>query len=154
MDEQGPLKQAQLAATVVSRRTINLGAAWSVPVIVGALAAPAAAGSPVLDPASASLATASARKGISVDGNRQVSFTLVFANVTGSNTVVITAVTDGPWSTLPTAGVTVTSASPSASFLLSRPDNNSVMHVDVTYTVNGITRIANNVRIDPEANVK
>ena len=43
MDQQGNVKDS--AKPLVSRRTVALGAAWSVPVIVMATAAPAAAAS-------------------------------------------------------------------------------------------------------------
>ncbi|WP_270886333.1 hypothetical protein [Pedococcus sp. 5OH_020] len=149
MQEQGPHKAARDAATLVSRRTVNLGAAWSVPVIVGAFAAPAAAGSTVV-PATPILGSVTAQKGQAVDGNRQVTFYFSFADVKGSYSVVLTALTGGPWATLPTVAVMVTPSAPTASFLLTRPDNNATTHETVTYTVNGITQTAT-VRIDLHA---
>ena len=139
MDER-PSRVGAADTGLVSRRTVNLGAAWSVPVVLAAVAAPAAQGSqPPVDQRSASFGTITAQKGIKVGGNRQVIFTLLFTNVVGSNTVQITDIdTGGPWQTLPTPDVTVTPTSTSATFTLLRPDNNAaLLGVKVTYLLNG-----------------
>jgi len=125
------------ADALLSRRTINLGAAWSVPVVLAAVAAPAAAGSST---PSASFGTISAEKGEAVGSNRQVVFTLVFTDVVGDNKIAITGLSiGGPWQSLPTPEVTVTSDNTAAIFTLLRPDNNaSLQNVTVTYTINGV----------------
>ena len=136
MDQQGNVKDS--ARPLVSRRTVALGAAWSVPVIVMATAAPAAAAS--VENRQASLATATGDKGVAVGSNRQVTFILSFGSIVGSNSVAITSIDGGgPWAVLPTAAVTVDSAHPSAPFSLTRPDtNNSTLTVVLHYTVNGV----------------
>ena len=133
------------ADRLVSRRTINLGAAWSVPVVLAAVAAPAAAGSEAVDPTppSASLGTLDAEKG-EAGSNRRVVFTLVFTDVVGENKVRITSISSGgPWDPMPTPEQTVTPEQTSAVFSLSRPDNNAALNnLVVTYTINGVAGTA------------
>jgi hypothetical protein len=135
MDQQGNVKES--AKPLVSRRTVALGAAWSVPVIIMATAAPAAAGSGVNN---AVLATSTGEKGEAVGANREVTFVLSFGAIQGTNSVAITSIDGGgPWTGLPTATATVDAAHPSVPFSLTRPDtNNSTLTVVVTYTVNGV----------------
>lgn len=137
MDQQGNVKES--AKPLVNRRTVALGAAWSVPVIIMATAAPAAAGSGVIN--NAVLATATGEKGEAVGANREVTIVLSFGAIVGTNSVAITSIDGGgPWTGLPTANATVDAAHPSVPFLLTRPDtNNSTLTVVVTYTVNGVT---------------
>jgi hypothetical protein len=135
MNQQGNVKDS--AKPLVNRRTVALGAAWSVPVIVMATAAPAAAAS--AGNRSAALATATGEKGEAVGTNRKVTFILSFGSIVGSNSVAITSIDGGgPWAVLPTAAVTVDAAHPSAPFALTRPDNNATLSVVVHYTVNGV----------------
>ena len=136
MDQQGNVQDS--AKPLVSRRTVALGAAWSVPVIVMATAAPAAAAS--VANRSAALATATGDKGVAVGGNREVTFILSFGAIVGSNTVSITSIDGGgPWTGLPTATATVDAAHPSAPFSVTRPDtNNSTLTVLVHYSLNGV----------------
>jgi hypothetical protein len=124
---------------LVSRRAVNIGAAWSVPVILTAVAAPTASASPAGngDP-SATFGTGVADKGEAVSGNRQVTFSLTFTNVVGSNSVRIMAVSGYVWTVVPTPPALVTADRPVASFILWRPDSdNSATVLVVTYTVNG-----------------
>ncbi|WP_460931927.1 hypothetical protein [Phycicoccus ginsengisoli] len=142
MDER-PSRVGAREIGLVSRRTVNLGAAWSVPVVLAAVAAPADTGSPNPvgpgEPPSAVLGTKTATKGTSVDNNRAVTFTLTFTGVVGTNAVAIVGIDKGgPWKTVPSPAVDVTAKSPSATFILTRPDNNAnVSSVTVTYSVNG-----------------
>ena len=141
MDER-PSRVGAADTGLVSRRTVNLGAAWSVPVVLAAVAAPAAQGSQTpTDQRSASFGTITAKKGIAVDGNRQVIFTLIFTNVVGTNTVQIVNIdTGGPWNPMPSNTVTITPTSTSATFTLLRPDNNAaLLGVKVTYLLNNQT---------------
>lgn len=135
MGEQGT--GAASAKPQVSRRTVALGAAWSVPVIMVATAAPAVAASGDVN---AVLATATAEKGEAVGPNREVTFVLSFVAIVGVNSVAITSIDGGgPWTGLPTATATVDAATPSVAFLLSRVEtNNSTLTVLVHYTVNGV----------------
>jgi hypothetical protein len=137
MDQQGNVKDS--AKPLVSRRTVALGAAWSVPVIVLATAAPAAAASGGGN-RSALLATATGEKGEAVALNRQVSFILSFGSIVGSNLVKITSIDGGgPWVGVPTAAVPIDAAHTSAPFSVTRPDtDNSTLTVVVHYTVNGV----------------
>ena len=136
MDQQGNVKDS--AGPLVNRRTVALGAAWSVPVIVMATAAPAAAAS--VDNRRAVLATATGEKGEAVGANRQVTFILSFASIVGSNSVVITSIDGGgPWQVLPTATATVDATHTSVPFSVTRPDtNNASLKVVVHYTLNGV----------------
>ncbi len=135
MDQQGNVEDT--ATVLVNRRTVALGAAWSVPVIVMATPAPAAAGS--VDNRRAVLATATGDRGEAVGANRQVTFVLSFASIVGSNSVAITSIDGGgPWQVLPTQTATVDATHTSVPFSLTRPDtNNSSLKVVVHYTVNG-----------------
>lgn len=137
MEQQGTGAES---AKLIKRRTIALGAAWSVPVIMVAAAAPASAASSPPENRRAALATATGDKGNSVDGNRQVSIILSFGSIVGSNSVAITSIDGGgPWAVLPTPAVTVDSAHTSVPFSLTRPDvDNSSLTVAVHYTVNGV----------------
>jgi hypothetical protein len=140
MGEQGGTAVAAAAKSLVSRRTVGLGMVWSAPVIMAAFAAPAAAASTPVQGRSAGFATLVAQKGQKVGTNREVSFLLSFANITGSNDVTITGVTGAAWAVLPTASVTVDPLQTTAAFVLTRPDNNSTTDVTVTYTINGVTQ--------------
>src|SRR5690242_9828388 len=102
MDER-PSRVGAADTGLVSRRTVNLGAAWSVPVVLAAVAAPAAQGSQTpTDQRSAAFGTATGEKGEAVGTNRQVYFTFTFTGVTGSNTIQITGIDLGnPWITVP-----------------------------------------------------
>ena len=141
MDER-PSRVGAREIGLVSRRTVNLGAAWSVPVVLAAVAAPAAQGStteqPPGDGPTATFGTATADKGEAVGTNRQVTFTLLFTNVVGDNTVQITDISKGgPWTSLPTEVVTITAADPNARFTLLRPDNNaSLLGTKVSFLLN------------------
>jgi hypothetical protein len=122
---------------LVSRRTINLGAAWSVPVVLAAVAAPAVAASTN----HATFAILSAEKGEAVGPNREVTFTLNFVDIVGANAVTLTKISaGGPWVTLPTPEVIVDAGHPAAIFTLTRPDtnNSAMLDITVTYTVNGV----------------
>lgn len=81
----------------VSRRTIAKGAAWSVPVVIMATAAPAAASSH--DQAAAVFITGTASKGGAGD-NREVTFTLTF-NAVGTNTITVNSITGYTWTPVP-----------------------------------------------------
>ena len=143
MDER-PSRVGAADAGLVSRRTINLGAAWSVPVVLAAVAAPAAQGSPTpTDQRTASMGTVTGEKGEAVGPNREVYFTFTFTGVTGSNTIQITAIDLGnPWQTVPTdiKSFTADSGSTTASvvFTLLRANDNSVFTPTLTYLLNGI----------------
>lgn len=143
MDER-PSRVGAADNGLVSRRTVNLGAAWSVPVVLAAVAAPAAQGSqPPVDQRSASFGTVTGEKGESVGANRQVYFTFTFTGVTGTNTIQITAIDLGnPWTTVPTDIKSFTadpgSTTASVVFTLLRPDDNSAFTPTLTYLLNGI----------------
>lgn len=139
MDER-PSRVGAADNGLVSRRTVNLGAAWSVPVVLAAVAAPAAQGSsPPPDQRSALFGGITAQKGTTVNGNREVTFTLSFAGVQGSNSVVITGISaGGPWTTsMPTPPATVDPTHTAAVFIIERTQNSS-MQVTVSYSVNGV----------------
>ena len=144
MGVQRSSEELETGKRLVSRRALNIGAAWSVPVILTAVAAPTASASPLGGGnQSATLGTAVADKGEAVSGNRQVTFSLTFTNVVGSNSVQITAVSGYVWAELPTQVVWVTADHPVASFMLTRPDTeNSATTLVVTYTLNGAVQTA------------
>ena len=157
MDER-PSRVGATDLGLVSRRTINLGAAWSVPVVLAAAAAPAAQGSTNPQPgveASATFGAATGEKGEAVGPNRQVFFSFVFTGVTGTNTIQLTAITEGPWTTLPTEvrSFTADAGSTRATvvFTLERPDNNAATTVDITYLLNGASGTATRVSIKNKA---
>lgn len=138
MGEQGTVDEAGTGRRLVSRRAVNIGAAWSVPVILTAVAAPTASASPNTVGDRATLGTATGEKGEDSNGNRRVTFYLSFVDVQGTNTVYLMAVSGGfQWQTLPAGPATVTADSPSASFVVTRPGtDNSATTLDVTYKVN------------------
>lgn len=120
---------------LVSRRTVAIGAAWSVPVIIAATAAPAAA---------ASVVPAQSATGTLVHGTgKNYTLTLFFNLPAGSQEVVtITSVVAGSGKTLSTFGPvsqsqTVTSEAPDAVYALTRTGDNLATTAVVTYTVDG-----------------
>lgn len=133
METQG---QAEAARTpLVSRRTLAIGAAWSVPVIIAATAAPAAA---------ASIVPTLSATGTLVHGTgKNYTLTLFFNLPAGSSEVItITSVVAGSGKTLSTFGdtpqsKTVTTAAPDAIYALTRSGDNLATTAVVTYTVNG-----------------
>src|SRR6476659_7520742 len=90
----------------LDRRTIAKGVAWTVPVVIVATAAPAAAGSTT--PSTTTFVSATGRQnGLSVNAN----FTLFFSG-SPSSTVVITSVTStGDTWTWPTAPLALSAGS-------------------------------------------
>lgn len=151
MGGQGRTDEVTTGRKLVSRRAVNIGAAWSVPVILTAVAAPTAAASPggVDDPTgTAVLSALVADKGEDAAGNRTVTLYLSFANVTGTNSVRITAVGGGySWSPMPTPAVTVTSDG-TVPFVITRPGtDNSALTLDITYEVNGVEATRTNVDV-------
>ena len=120
---------------LLSRRTVAIGAAWSVPVIIAATAAPAAAASVV--PAEVGTGTL-----VHTTGSNYT-LTLFFNLPAGSSEVVtITSVVAGTGQTLSTFGTvpqsqTVTTNAPDAIYSLTRNGQNSSTTAVVTYTVDG-----------------
>ena len=150
MGGQGIVDEVTTGRRLVSRRAVNIGAAWSVPVILTAVAAPTASASPggIDDQNAAVLSSLMADKGEDAAGNRTVTLYLSFTNVTGTNQVRITAVSGGyQWSPMPTATVTVTSAT-TVPFVITRPGtDNSSLKLDITYEVNGVATTMKNVDV-------
>lgn len=133
METQGQTEAGR--TPLVSRRTVAIGAAWSVPVIIAATAAPAAA---------ASIVPTLSATGTLVHGTgKNYTLTLFFNLPPGSSEVItITSVVAGsgnPASTFVPAqsSQTVTTAAPDAIFALTRKGDNSATTAVVTYTVNG-----------------
>ena len=133
METQGQTEAGR--TPLVSRRTVAIGAAWSVPVIIAATAAPAAAASIV--PAQSATATLVHGTG------KNYTLTLFFNLPAGSSEVItITSVVAGSGTTLSTFGSvpqsqTVTTAAPDAIYALKRSGDNSATTAVVTYTVDG-----------------
>jgi hypothetical protein len=138
---------------LVNRRTVAIGAAWTAPVVLFAVASPSASASPLpVENRSATLATITGEKGEAVGTNRTVTFTLSFGAITGTNTVRIVSIDGGgPWTGLATPDATVTPGTISAPFVVGRPGiDNSTVTVTLHYEVNGIEKtvsvtIKNNV---------
>ena len=143
MEQQGNLKDG--AKPLVSRRTVAIGAAWTAPVVLFAVASPSASASQLpVENRSATLATVAAQKGTSATGNRTVTFTLSFGAITGTNTVRIVSIDGGgPWTGLATAEATVTTGTISVPFVVGRPGtDNSTVTVTLHYEVNGVEKTA------------
>src|SRR6476659_11069712 len=100
------IDEAAAQAREIDRRTIAKGVAWTVPVVIVATAAPAAAGS--ANPSTTTFVSATGRQnGLSVNAN----FTLFFSG-SPSSTVVITSVTStGDTWTWPTAPLALSAGS-------------------------------------------
>jgi hypothetical protein len=139
MDTQGSHESGTKAKPLVSRRTVAIGAAWSVPVIIAVTATPAAAASVVAaveDPGQGSLKHMT---------GQDYTLTLFFT-VTGpvGATVPIT-VTNVSTTTVPGTveftvvpqTVNVPTGVNSAIYVFVRNGNNSAPIATVTYTVNG-----------------
>lgn len=151
MDVLGSSEEPQAGRRLVSRRALNIGAAWSVPVILTAVAAPTASASPAGTndpPGTAVLSALVADKGEDATGNRKVTLYLSFTNVTGTNEVGITSVGGGyKWTPMPTPTVTVTSNT-TVAFVITRPyTDNSAVVLDVTYEVNGVATTVKDVNV-------
>lgn len=144
----GSVDEAAAGRRLVSRRAVNIGAAWSVPVILTAVAAPTASASPGDVQGTAVLSTLLADKGEDAAGNRTVTLYLSFTNVTGTNQVRVTAVSGGyQWTPMPTAMVAVTTDS-TVPFVITRPGtDNSAINLDVTYEVNGVASTLKGVQV-------
>ena len=100
-------ESAAPSAREIDRRTIAKGVAWTVPVVIVATAAPAAAGSVNPSPTTMFVSSTGHQNGLSVKAN----FTLFF-NGSPSSTVVITSVTStGDTWTWPTAPLALSAGS-------------------------------------------
>ena len=133
MDQQGNVKDS--AKPLVNRRTIALGAAWSVPVIVMATAAPAAA-------ASGDVVTSGGGTGTRIVADKEVDFKLTFTSNVATTVSILSVTPDDTWTEVtPTAGPlpVVLSVAPGTavySFRLKR-SNNAVGSYIVNYSVAG-----------------
>lgn len=134
MDER--LDETIAAAGGLSRRTVNKGLAWSVPVIVGAFAAPAESASTVDTTPQATLSLVTAQKGQKDSQNRQVWLTLSFTGVVGDNQVVVTGITGGSWD-VTGATATVNPDKASVTIMVTRLDSNASQSFTLSCTVNG-----------------
>lgn len=139
MGEQGT--GAVSAKPQVSRRTVALGAAWSVPVIMVATAAPAAAAS---GNANATVSGAGSMvHGTSQNYTLTVPFQLT-GTVGAQATVTITSVTTEtqsgtvPFTPVPQTVTLTVGGQTNAIYLLLRGGNNSGPTVLVKYSVNGV----------------
>lgn len=116
---------------LVSRRAVAIGAAWTVPVIITAVAAPAASAStlPALAP-SASM--------VHVKGSTYA-LTLTFPAGTSTVVSIISIVPESAGTSSGTFTWTPANqvAAPSAQFSVDRSGDNSAGVVDVTYTAGG-----------------
>ena len=139
MGEQGT--SAVSAKPQVSRRTVALGAAWSVPVILVATAAPAAAAS------GNATATASGTGSMVHETAQDYTLTLPFlltGTVGAQTTVTITSVTTETQSEtvefipVPQTATLTVGGQTNAIYLLLRGGNNSGPTVLVKYSVNGV----------------
>jgi hypothetical protein len=146
MDTQGNDDTRVAGRPLLSRRTLAIGAAWSVPVILTVTATPAAAASnppPAPQPATA---TENPNTGTLVHGTGHVYTLTMFFTVTGpvgaaaAITVTSVATDTNPgivdFTPLPQT-VPVTVGGSSVIYGLLRGGNNSARTATVIYTVNG-----------------
>lgn len=118
------IEQQNVTSTRINRRTVVKGAAWSVPVIAAAIAAPAASAS-----------TASTDLAVAFGGSRVINLTLlgtVGVNVTLANTLTISNIGSSP----STGGEKVTVTFPSALSQLTLVSSSGL----ATITTGGTTR--------------
>ncbi|QGN56583.1 hypothetical protein [Nostocoides sp. HKS02] len=139
MDTQGSLDSETPAKPLVSRRTVAIGAAWSVPVILAVTATPAAAASLVA-------AVEDAGQGSLKHTKNQTYLLTLFFTVTGpvgatvpiTVTNVSTTTVPGPVEfTVVPQTVNVPVGVNSATYAFERQGNNSALTATVTYIVNG-----------------
>jgi hypothetical protein len=128
------------AKPLVSRRTVALGAAWSVPVVMVAAAAPAAAASGAGGRATG---TGSMVKGTAQNYTLTLPFLLtgpVGSQVTVTITQVTTQTQSGtvPFTVVPQTATLTVGGQTSAIYALLRGGNNSGPTVLVKYSVNGV----------------
>lgn len=117
---------------LVSRRTIAIGAAWTVPVIITAVAAPTASASPI--PNLAALWSAVHTKGSTY------TLTVTFPSGTSTEVQVLSVIPEDPKknaSTFTSSPKGPLLAAPSADFSVVRKGDNSSLSVVVTYTLDG-----------------
>jgi hypothetical protein len=139
MGEQG--NNVKDARPLVSRRSVALGAAWSVPVVMVATAAPAAAASAGAD--GRATGTGSMVKGTAQ--NYTLTLPFILTGAAGSEvTVTITSVTTEtqsgtvPFTVVPQTVTLTVGGQTSAIYALLRGGNNSGPTVTVQYSVNGV----------------
>ena len=138
MGEQG--HEAGGAKPLVSRRTVALGAAWSVPVVMVAAAAPAAAASGAGGRATG---TGSMVKGTAQNYTLTLPFLLTGpagSQVTVTITQVTTQTQSGtvPFTVVPQTATLTVGGQTSAIYALLRGGNNSGPTVLVKYSINGV----------------
>ena len=138
MDQQGIVKDS--GTPLVKRRTVALGAAWSVPVIVLATAAPAAAASgdaPVVN------ATVVADKEPANQfGTKKVNFTMTLTNTgTGAGSVEVLSVTSsattGTTTGVPTTVTVPVGGSVPVTFSYTYEGNAGTATYTISYRVGG-----------------
>jgi hypothetical protein len=127
----------------ISRRAVGLGAVWSVPVILTAVAAPAAAASVAPQPKVSGTVTA---EKVAADkfGTKHVNFALTLTNTgTGAGTVqVLSVVSDASQGTqqgLPMTVIVPVGGSTVVNFSYGYTGNAATATYTVTYVVSGVT---------------
>jgi hypothetical protein len=128
--DESQLNDAFSDAVEMDRRTVNRAMAWSVPVVMAAVAAPAATGSSHAEIASAS--------GSQPTKGGPVTFTFTFKNISGTNAIGFSSISGSGWGALPTGQTwTVTPTATTVTFQIARTNSGNVGTVTVTLTVNG-----------------
>jgi hypothetical protein len=137
---------AGASGRTISRRAVGLGAAWSVPVILVAVAAPAAAASQDLSTALTG-ALVALRDPSGKFGNKHIEFTLTLTNASaGATTVEVLSVSSdgGPGIThgLPTTVVVPAGGSQVVTFSFDISGNAGKATYTASYRVSGVVKTA------------
>jgi hypothetical protein len=143
-ESAGNPRPAPVVPRHLSRRTIGLGAVWSVPVILTAVAAPAAAASVAVPPETPQVGTPT-HTANKVAAAKRVDFTLTFSNTgTGAGTVELLSLTSsggGSSQGVPQTVIVAPANSTVVSFSWNYTGNTGTADYTITYRASGTTGV-------------
>jgi hypothetical protein len=135
MEQQGNLKDG--AKPLVSRRTVAIGAAWTAPVVLFAVASPSASASPLPQPV-VTLGEGNAKKG---PVTKTVDFSLTFSSDVATTVSIISVTPNEAWTKMTSPDalplvLSIGAGTAACAFTLKRSNNATGDYV-VSYSVAG-----------------
>lgn len=145
LKDDARLDESIAAAADISRRTVTRGMAWSVPVIVGAVAAPMQTSSPSTPPPVVTFTGGSGVRG-GTTNRRNVEFILKLNSDQATTVTLVSLLPDDSWRALageawPNRVLSLGAGANTFKFTLDRTGNEKATY-EFSYSVPGVGRLA------------